>query len=68
MLEIKNRIKIPKKELTAQEVQDIKKLLTIQNPMFLRLESMGKPTWTTPKRFFYFEDSGEYLYVVINLF
>ncbi len=59
MILLNSRAHIDKKDLTEMELSKIKAKFTIANPMFFKMESMGKPTWATPKHLKYYEETDD---------
>ena len=54
---LESMAKIKKKDLTPQQLNLIKTKFTITNPMFFKLEKMGKPTWATPEHLKFYEET-----------
>ena len=63
---LENTAILNKNEMSSEDLVKLKSKLSIANPMFHKLETMGKPTWATPKRFFYFEDLGDSIAIPIG--
>jgi type I site-specific restriction endonuclease len=57
MISLKSQAHIKKASLSSKDLLDIKKTFTIPNPLFFKLESMGKPTWATPKKLEYYTET-----------
>jgi len=57
MITLNSKAHIDKKDLTSEELNKIKTKFTLSNPLFFKMESMGKPTWATPKHLRYYEET-----------
>lgn len=56
MIILDSKATIEKKLLSVSELARIRGHFTIPNPLFFKLETMGKPTWTTPKHLHYYDE------------
>ncbi len=66
MIILDSKARIQKSEITPQQVNLLKSHFTLANPAFFKMESMGKPTWATPRNLHYYEDTTDYLYVPLG--
>jgi len=57
---------ISKDGLTKGQIASIKQCFTIANPLFHKLTKMGKPTWATPKRLRYYEETPDNIIVPLG--
>jgi superfamily II DNA or RNA helicase len=66
MIILEEKAKILKSQLSVKQVSLLKSYFTIQNPLFFKLEQMGKPTWMTPKTLCYLEENEKYFLIPLG--
>jgi len=66
MIILDSKATIQKALLTPTQINLLKSHFTLANPMFFKMESMGKPTWATPRNLHYYEEDDEYFTVPLG--
>jgi len=66
MIILDSKARIEKVDLTPPKIKLLKSRFTLANPMFFKMESMGKPTWATPRHLHYYEEDDKYFTIPLG--